>query len=238
MRSCKWQAQGNQYLLVDETAELSADAARRLAVGVDGVAEVLARGEDWADVRIWNPDGSTAELSGNATRIVARWLAGQTGAAVVRVRVGPRETVARLLAGSDVEQSLGTVEVAALERLRLDGEEIELTAVSVGNPHAVVRREPERSELLRLGPRIERHRRFPKGTNVQLARLDGPGEVTALVWERGVGETSSSGTSAVAVAAVLAGEGETLVHFPGGDLRVRLEGDCAYLTGPAEPVPG
>jgi diaminopimelate epimerase len=71
---------------------------------------------------------------------------------------------------------------------------------------------------------------------VQVVRVDAPGEVTARVWERGVGETTASGSSAVAVAAATHGEGDVVVHFPGGDLRVRLEGGRATLTGPAEKV--
>ncbi|HKD94186.1 MAG TPA: hypothetical protein VKB43_05695, partial [Gaiellaceae bacterium] len=92
------------------------------------------------------------------------------------------------------------------------------------------------SRIGELGPRLEVHQRFPERTNVQVARVERPGEVTARVWERGVGETAASGTSAVAVAAATHGEGEVLVHFPGGDLRVRLAGGRAWLTGPAEPL--
>ena len=73
---------------------------------------------------------------------------------------------------------------------------------------------------------------------MQVARVDAPGEVTARVWERGVGETTASGTSAVAVAAATHGDGAVLVHFPGGDLLVRLDGGRAWLTGPAEPMDG
>ena len=182
---------------------------------------------------IWNRDGSTAELSGNGTRIAARWLAARTGAQTVRIRVGAREVAARMLGGPDVEQDMGAVEVGAAERLALDGEEVALIPVSVGNPHAVLPREPVREELLRLGPLVERHPRFPERTNVQLARLERPGEARAVVWERGAGETASSGTSAVAVAAALAGEGEVVVHFPGGDLTVRLDDRRAFLIGPA-----
>src|SRR5207244_10981439 len=87
-----------------------------------------------------------------------------------------------------------------------------------------------------VGPQLERHPRFPERTNVQVARVERPGEVTARVWERGVGETAASGTSAVAVAAATHGDGEVLVHFPGGDLRVRLAGRRAWLTGPAEQL--
>jgi diaminopimelate epimerase len=113
--------------------------------------------------------------------------------------------------------------------------------VSVGNPHAVLERAPVREDLLRLGPLVERHARFPERTNVQLARADGRHDVTALVWERGAGETPSSGTSAVAVAAAaVAGggaESPTTVHFPGGDLEVELTAEWhASLRGPAEEI--
>jgi diaminopimelate epimerase len=188
--------------------------------------------DDAADVIVWNPDGSTAEMSGNATRIAARWLAEQSGAETVVIRVGPREVRARLLAGGLVEQALGEVRVDPPETV--DG--IEVVPVSVGNPHAVVLGDP--AEIVRIGPLLETHPRFPERTNVQVARVERPGEVSARVWERGVGETSSSGTSAVAVAAATHPEGgDVLVRFPGGELRVRLEGGRAYLTGPADPTP-
>ena len=132
--------------------------------------------------------------------------------------------------GDEVEQDLGPVEV--YERERVAG--LEVTAVSVGNPHAVVLGDPD--DILLVGPLLETHPRYPERTNVQVARIDGPGRVTARVWERGVGETLSSGTSAVAVAAATHGEGEVVVSFPGGDLRVRLEDGRAWLTGPAERV--
>ena len=106
-----------------------------------------------------------------------------------------------------------------------------VTAVSVGNPHAVVRGDP--NDLPLIGPLLETHPRFPERTNVQVARLDGPGRIVARVWERGAGETSSSGTSAVAVAAAL-GQERADVTFPGGTLHVRFEGCRAFLTGPAE----
>ena len=175
---------------------------------------------------IWNPDGSTAEMSGNGTRIAARWLAERSGADEVRIRVGPREVVARMLPAARSSRSSGPVEV--YERERVAG--LEVIAVSVGNPHAVVVGDPD--DLPLIGPLLETHPRFPERTNVQVARVDGPGRVTARVWERGVGETLSSGTSAVAVAAATHGEGEVVVSFPGGDLRVRLEDGRAWLTGP------
>ena len=230
MRSSKWHALGNVYLLV-ERAELTADDVRALVGDADGIVQVVASEDDSADVVIWNPDGSTAEVSGNGTRIAARWLAGRSGASVVKIRTGNREIVARMLEGGNVEQDIGAVLVGPPEHV----EGIELVAVSVGNPHAVVRGDP--ADIGRLGPLLETHERFPDRTNVQVVRVDRPGEVTARVWERGVGETSASGTGAVAVAAATHRDGdEVVVHFPGGDLRVRLDDGRAYLTGPAEPL--
>ena len=228
MRSSKWSAHGNIYLLVEDE-RLTPERARELSAQhqTDGVLEVVSVEGVEAEIVIWNPDGSRAELSGNGTRIAARWLADRSGAGEVRIRVGERVTQARIT-GELVEQELGPVEVGPAERLQ----GIEFVPVSVGNPHAVVEGDP--AEIERIGPLLERHARFQDGTNVQVARVDGPGRVTARVWERGVGETSSSGTSAVAVAAATQGEGETSVTFPGGTLRVTISGGKASLTGPAE----
>jgi diaminopimelate epimerase len=232
-RFSTWQAAGNRYLLVERTeleGPLSAPAVRQAVEGADGVLEVLSVDGDTAEIVIWNADGSTAEMSGNGTRIAARWLADRTGLDSVRIRVGPREVAAHLLSDGRIEQELGEFDVGDPELV----EGIEVVPVSVGNPHAVVLGDP--AEIGRIGPLLETHPRFPGRTNVQVARVDGPGEVTAGVWERGVGETASSGTSAVAVAAATHGEGTVLVHFPGGDLTVRLEGGRASLIGPVERV--
>jgi diaminopimelate epimerase len=219
----RWSAHGNVYLVTEEP--LDAERARRDVGDADGIAEVTAHGDDWADVVIWNPDGSTAEMSGNATRIVAAWL----GVARTRVRVGEREVVARKTADGRIEQELA---VKVLGPERVDG--IDLVIVDVGNPHAVVVGDPD--DLPRVGPLLERHPRFPEGTNVQVVRVELRGRVTARVWERGAGETSASGTSAVAVAAATHGQGSVVVSFPGGELDVRLDGERAWLTGPAERV--
>ena len=228
MRSSKWSAHGNVYLLVEDE-RVTPERARELssAYETDGVLEVLDVLGAEAEIVVWNPDGSQAELSGNGTRIAAQWLAEREGVAEVRIRVAKRVTKARMLNGL-VEQELGPVEVGAPEVV----EGVEFVPVSVGNPHAVVQGDP--GEIGRLGPLLERHPRFPGGTNVQVARMEDNGRVSARVWERGVGETESSGTSAVAVAAATQGEGETEVAFPGGTLLVRIADGLAFLTGPAE----
>lgn len=220
----RWDAHGNVYLVTEEP--LDAARVRREVGDADGIVQVVARGDDWAEVVIWNPDGSTAELSGNATRIAAAWL----GGARTTVRVGEREVVARRLRDGQIEQGIGQVKVAPAESIA----GYEVIPVDVGNSHAVVVGDPD--ELPRVGPLLETHPRFPQRTNVQVARVDAPGRVTARVWERGVGETSASGTSAVAVAAATHGEGDVVVSFPGGDLVVRLERGRAWLTGTAKRV--
>ena len=229
----RWRAAGNEYLLA-ERAELgrplTADSVRAEVGGADGILEVVSVEGEEAEIVIWNPDGSVAELSGNGTRIAAKWLAERTGTTEVRIRVGPREVVARMVDDGLIEQELGSFKVH--ERERIAG--LEVVAVSVGNPHAVVVGDPD--DLPLIGPLLETHPRFPGRTNVQVARVDAPGRVTARVWERGVGETLSSGTSAVAVAAATHGEGEVSVSFPGGVLQVKLAGGRAWLTGPAERV--
>jgi diaminopimelate epimerase len=245
----KWHGLGNDYLLVEREAvgePLAPDVVRRLCdyhfgVGSDGVLEVVAVDGVRAEVVIWNPDGSTAELSGNGTRIAARWLARRAGADEVAITVGPREVLARMVNGLDVETDMGPVEVGAGETLDVNGERIEFTPVSVANPHAVIRRDPGQEDLRRLGPLVENHSRFPERTNVQLVRVDSEREVTVAVWERGAGETLSSGTSACAVTAAAVANGwcksPVTVHLAGGDLVVALDRSFrATLKGPAQEI--
>jgi diaminopimelate epimerase len=249
MRLSKWQALGNDYLLVEQaelTQPLTPDRVRELCdyhygVGSDGLLEIMSANGTRAELRIWNPDGSTAELSGNGVRIVAAWLARSSGAERVTLTVGSREIDASVGADGNIALDIGQVDVGETETLDLGDERVEFIPVSVGNPHAVVRRDPDRDELLRLGPLIEHHSRFAYRTNVQLVRVDGPHDLTVGVWERGAGETLSSGTSSVAAAAAAVANGwcesPVEIHLPGGDLHVELDvGGKARLTGPAEEI--
>jgi diaminopimelate epimerase len=235
MKSSKWNALGNIYLLVERAEPLTPELARELSVDTDGVLEVLA-GDD---VRVWNPDGSVAEMSGNGARIAAAWLARKRGTSRVALRVGERAVTATV-DGDSVVLDAGRVEVGETEQLEVDGDEIEFTPVSVGNPHAVIRHDP--GQVRRLGPLVENHPRFPDRTNVQLVRLDGPHDLTVGVWERGAGETLSSGTSSVAAAAAAIANGwcesPVSVHLAGGDLLVEIdEHGEARLTGPVVELP-
>jgi diaminopimelate epimerase len=249
VRFSKWHALGNDYLLVEQADAgglLSSTTVRRLCdvhtgVGADGVLEVVAVDGSVAQIVIWNPDGSEAELSGNGTRIAARWLSGRSGSDEVEIVAGERRIAARIRNHGIVETVIGRVEVHAGETLAVADERLEVIPVVVGNPHAVIRREPARSELLRLGPLVERHPRFPNRTNVQLVAVEGAHDVTAVVWERGAGETLASGTSACAVAAAAVANGwcasPVTVHMPGGNLEVRLDAQLsATLIGPAQEI--
>ncbi len=229
MRSSKWHALGNVYLLVEQADALTPERARELARDTDGVLELKG-----TEVKVWNPDGSVAEMSGNGARIAAAWLARKSGMRDVTLRVGERDLSATV-DGEQVTLDVGPVEVGEPETIDVDGERVEFTPVSVGNPHAVVRRDP--GDVRRLGPLLERHPRFPDRTNVQLVRVDGEHDLTVGVWERGTGETLSSGTSSVAAAAAAIANGwcasPVTVHMPGGDLYVELADGEARLTGPA-----
>jgi diaminopimelate epimerase len=229
MTSSRWHAHGNVYLVTEDKA-LTPDRVREQAAGTDGILQVLRVDGDVVEIAIWNTDGSIAEMSGNGTRIAGAWLMGRSGGTEAQVVVGPLTVTVRHVGERLYESALGDVTVGELETV--DG--VELTTVVVGNPHAVVIGDP--ADVTRLGPLLETHARFPDRTNVQVAHVDGPGHVTARVWERGVGETTASGSSAVAVAAATHGDGDVVVHFPGGDLQVRLRDGRAWLTGPAEPV--
>jgi diaminopimelate epimerase len=247
MRFWKWHALGNSYVVVERTdTALDPELARRLCdprygIGSDGVVEVTAVDGARAEIVIWNPDGSVAEFSGNGSRIAAAWLARRAEQPQVTVDVGARSYPAVVRDDGTVAMGVGEVEVGEIETIELGDERVELTAVSVGNPHAVVRSRAERDELLRLGPQLETHSRFPERTNVQLVRVDGPNELTVLVWERGAGETSASGSSAVAAAAAAVTNGwcesPVRVQMPGGALRVELDDENRItLVGPAEEI--
>jgi diaminopimelate epimerase len=249
MRFEKWHALGNAYLLVDplDAGELRPERVRRLCdvhtgIGSDGLLEITARDGGRAAVRIWNPDGSTAELSGNGTRIAAAWLLRESGLPEVEIETESR-IVAAVHGSQDglIRQDLGAVSVGRDEMLDVAGEQLMIVPVDVGNPHAVLLRYTlSRDDLLRLGPAIETHPRFPRGTNVQLAAPEPRDVVSVLVWERGAGETPASGSSAVAVAAAATARGWSAspvrVTMPGGELLVAIAAGRATLEGPAEQI--
>jgi diaminopimelate epimerase len=242
----KWHALGNAYLVVERSGSgvLDDERVRRLCdvatgIGSDGVIEVVSESSSAATIVIWNPDGTLAEMSGNGVRIAARWLAGRSGRSEVMIETVGRAVHARMIGSTDAEIDVGEVGVEAAEALLTEIGVLEVNVVSVGNPHAVIRMDgATRSDLLRIGPLVETHDRFPARTNVQLIEPVGPNELRVLVWERGAGETPASGSSATAAAAVAVARGwcgsPVTAHMTGGDLFVTLAGSYASLLGPVE----
>jgi diaminopimelate epimerase len=252
MRFEKWQGTGNHHVVLERDAlPFAMDAARARAlcdpcfgVGADGVLEI-----SWEDGRprmtVWNADGSVAQNCGNGIRIVARYLHrdGRLPADGV-VLTGAETTRVRVLDDGRVEVRMGAARFPAgehRERLAVPGGAVELTEVSMGNPHAVVRHPDPGAAVRTLGPAVETDARFPERTNVEFVRRDGPSELTMRVWERGVGETLACGTGACAVAAEAVrldgAPSPVTVHLPGGDLLIAVGDDLQVtMTGPAEPL--
>lgn len=252
---------GNDYLVVERggdwaltPAAVRAVCHRTTGVGADGIVWV-DRGEAPFRLRMFNPDGSEFERSGNGLRVLASWLhlAGRVQEEPFPVEVGGDRVEMQVLAARDgrfdVVVDMGRCTAAAPERLEAGDRILSLVRASVGNPHAVVWGDPDPwsappalETLYSVGPALTGHPAFPGGTNVQLARVEGAGVIRALVWERGVGHTSASGTSAcaVAVSAVSTGRvppGEIEVAMEGGILRVQVSPALdARLRGPVEAV--
>jgi diaminopimelate epimerase len=261
----KWQALGNDYAIVEREqlpfeltpARVRAFCAPHTGVGSDGLL-VLARSDDpgfVADLRIFNPDGSEAELSGNGVRQAVMYLrrAGWADHDVFSIRTPAGEVRPRITGPTTCTVDMGRARLRAASDfpsgdddgggvLSAGGREFRFQFVQVGNPQCTIELPDglEALELGRYGPEIERHELFPNRTNVSFWRREGEAEIRARIFERGVGETMSSGTGAAgaAVAAVLRGlESPVTVHLPGGDLEVEVGEDLHVdLTGWAVPV--
>src|SRR4030081_1079887 len=259
----KYQALGNDYLVLDlpgpldqlvEVLPLVCDRNRGL--GSDGL---LAFQPQALTVRIFNPDRSEAQKSGNGLRIAAAHAVLEHGAGdtfELRTAGGPNpvrileRTGAGVVCAVDIAPpSFRAADLPATfegepDRVRLDtpAGTVEAMLVSVGNPHCVVFDQPVTKErCLELGPHLERHPAFPERTNVQLFEVVDRARVRVEIWERGAGYTLASGTSASAVAAACMRAGlvddDVTIEMPGGDLKVRRERSGHLVqSGPAQRV--
>ena len=264
MRFQKWQALGNDYAILEERElpfELTPERIRRFCaphtgVGSDGILLVRESDERGfvAEIRIYNPDGSEAELSGNGVREAVMYLrrSGWTEHDTFSVRTLAGEVRPRI-DGELCTLDIGRVRLRAPDdfpsggedgtgTLSSGGREFAFQFVQVGNPQCSIQVEDglEELELARYGPGIERHELFPRRTNVSFWRRSGDASIRARIFERGVGETMSSGTGATgaAVAAVLGGvDSPVTVELDGGELVVDVGEDMhVELTGWARPV--
>ena len=259
----KYQALGNDYLLLDMpgpleeiVAILPAICDRFRGLGSDGLLAFDSRA---MSVRIFNPDGSEAQKSGNGLRIAAAHAVMEYGAGKdfeLRTLDRSNSVVVLERKGAEVvsEIDIGKPSFRATDLpARFEGEpdrvhldtpagRIEAMLVSVGNPHCVVFGEKVTKErCLELGPHVERHEAFPERANMQLFEVGDRGHVRIEIWERGAGYTLASGTSASAVAAACMRadlvDGSVVVQMPGGDLNVRREAEGHLVqSGPARRV--
>lgn len=273
MKFTKMHGIGNDYVYVnlfEETVENPAEVAIRVSdrhFGIGGDGLILIGPSDKAAVRMrmFNADGSEAEMCGNGLRCVSKYVFDrkiveqtsfpvETGAGILTVEITPGANglaaTARINMGEprltrgEIPMTGPAEERAVNQKLKIKDREFEFTAVSMGNPHCVIFLDEnlDAFEIEKYGPEIEHHFLFPKRINVEFVVQQGENELNQRTWERGSAETLACGTgaSAVCVAANLLGLSgrSTLIHLKGGDLNIEWseEDNCIYKTGPATEV--
>jgi diaminopimelate epimerase len=263
MRFEKWTALGNDYLIVERSQlpwELTEERIRRLChphfgVGSDGILLLAPAADERyvAELRIFNPDGSEAELSGNGAREAALYLRnrGWTDEDTFAIVTPAGEVTPKIIGAATVSMAIGRASTSSddypsgppdgVGTLTAGGREWSFQHVNVGNPQCVIEvgDEVEVLDVAAIGAEIERHELFPNRTNVSFTRTT-ESVVRARIFERGVGETLSSGTGAsgAAVAAHLRGSHRPIaVRLDGGELTVEVSSELdVTLTGTAEPL--
>jgi len=266
IRFLKTQGLGNDFVLLDGIEEdlsrlpfpkLSIDMCdRRFGIGADGLLLAEKVGNGTFRMRMWNPDGSEAEMCGNGIRCFAKVLAdkGHTKESHIKVETGAGLLEPALLSDGQVRVDMGPAGTKRSsvgmegegdfidQPVSIPGADLRGTAVSMGNPHVVVFVDDvQKVPLEEWGPAIECHDLFPKRINVHFAQAASRNHLIQRTWERGAGATLACGTGAcaVAVAGRLTGRSEedVTVSLPGGDLRIECrEGENVFMTGPAVTV--
>ena len=263
----KYHGLGNDYLVIDPknlpapltTAQIKTICHRNYGVGSDGIllGPLPSKKAQFA-VRIFNPDGSEAEKSGNGLRIFSRYLwdkklvgkeefAVETAGGLVKATVTERGKVVRVEMGkvsfwSDEIPVAGPRREVINEPIHLRGERFNFCAATVGNPHCVLPLPKISPELAKLiGPLLETHMRFPKRINVQFMKVIDRNNIQIEIWERGAGYTLASGSSSSASAAVAHKLGlcdrNISVHMPGGTIEIEIGDDFAIcMTGAVTKV--
>lgn len=267
MRFVKYHALGNDYLVIEPgqfngeltTHQVKLICHRNFGVGSDGILLGPLQSQKAAfGVRIFNPDGSEAEKSGNGLRIFARYLwdmkligsdevAIETVGGVVKATVLDNGRAVRVEMGkvsfwSDVIPVVGPRREVLNEKIAVGNREFIYCAATIGNPHCVLPMNHVSAELARqFGPLLERHPNFPNRTNVQFMKVLDRQNIQIEIWERGAGYTLASGSSSCAAAAVAHRLGlcepNVTVHMPGGKLQIDIAHDYAIrMTGPVTKV--
>jgi diaminopimelate epimerase len=254
MKFAKAHAYGNDFLYIEQSqlARVALDELarqmcdRHLGVGADGLI-VYERAGEAVSMRLFNADGSRAEVSGNGVRALGAWILrddpGEGGMVTIQTEAGVKE-LERL--GRDGVRQIFRTRMGSptdLHQLPLEagGESITAVVLSIGNPQCVLLGPlPDDARFHRLGAALEHHDAFPEGTNVEFTQVETPDRVRIRIWERGVGPTLSSGTGScaalIAAAAFGGANRDADVVAPGGVQRVEWKSDSVYLTGWAEVV--
>lgn len=247
---CKATACGNDFIIIegvhapaDLPAATRAICDRHQGVGADGVEWLFPDPQADMRARLLNADGSEAEISGNGTRCVAAYLIAQSAAEKVAIRTGAGIKTCKLIAQQpprfEFETAMGEPQVGDPFPIKLAFGDIAGVPVSMGNPHYVVFMDEFAPGWQGEAAEIGRHHDFKYGINVEFVRVQDKNNIEVRFFERGVGETQSSGTGscASAVAAMASGRAESplTVHAPGGAQVVRWDGEV-FLTGPARLV--
>jgi diaminopimelate epimerase len=270
MKFTKMHGAGNDYVYVNGFVESVEDPAslsiavsdRHFGIGADGLVLILPSEKEDFRMRIFNADGSEAEMCGNASRCIAKYvfdngmtdktsitletLSGQKKldlhiengiVRTVRVDMGEPILLPRLIPVNIDEQRIVNFPIA------LDGKKVNITALSMGNPHVVIFVDNvDEIDLPKIGQKVEHHPLFPKRTNTEFVQVISPNQLKMRVWERGSGETLACGTGACAstVAAVLTGQAERNItmELAGGTLFIEWSetDNHVYMTGPATTV--
>jgi diaminopimelate epimerase len=254
MHFIKAHAYGNDFLYVraDAVADAALDALarelcdRHTGIGADGLIlyDPTPLG---ATMQLFNADGSRSEVSGNGVRglgaLLLRGRHAGGSALTIQTDAGPKVlTHAGESQGRPVfRAAMGQPAAIAQVAIAAGGESLQVTVLNMGNPQCVLLGAlPDEERFRRLGSALEHHHAFPAGTNVEFAQVDAPGRVRILIWERGVGPTSSSGTGSCAALVAAASYGGASraadVVAPGGVQRVEWRDDGVHLTGWAEVV--
>jgi len=255
LKFTKASACGNDFLLVQasdlqegQSADL-ANISRRICdrhngIGADGVEWLYSDPDHDIRARLFNADGSEAEISGNGTRCVAAYLVQQAGLKEVSILTDAGSKTCRLLRREGCRfrfsTQMGEAEVSGERQVEVAGKKVRGHLVFTGNPHFVMLVEQFPAKWQEQAAAVSTHKEFPQGTNVELVRVINPNTVEFRIYERGAGETQSSGTGscASAVAAIYAGRVSSPVEVraPGGAQTVKCESDSLELEGAADLI--
>jgi diaminopimelate epimerase len=261
----KYHGLGNDYLVIDPNvrdfpmtqANIRLICDRNFGVGSDGILYGPRLEDDMPSLRIFNPDGSEAEKSGNGLRIFAKYLFERR---YVRARTFQIKTLGGIVDVQVKDDTAGLIRInmgtvtfisdeipvagerreVVNEPLDVNGAEYRVTCLSIGNPHCVIPMQEVNEQTARaLGPHVENHKAFPNRINMQIVRVIDRANIDVRIWERGAGYTLASGSSSCAAAAASHRLGlvdnDVTVHMPGGTLHIEIADDGRiHMTGPVE----